>query len=487
MHALVHLGLHPAISILASMLVSRVSKDRKSIGYAANALSVLPLTKTAALWAGLPPTQKAAVLAEASSMMLRYLPSLMMKDSDQRFDYLLAASLPPEWNDEGMVQDTTKTLGWTSTGLKAIGGVLNLTGIYAPVGAVFSAAGEYIDPSLPAGSKSRPEERRTGYETTSARIAERQTVDNLLYDVDPEEIERLRGFFKRKEWKVVQKLLALSKLKTAGAAESSAESEEIEELYSPEAGSTYAQPSYYGGVPQLAQMTSVMPGYYPTALTPQLAMQMQTNPMAFAMWNAAQQAAASIPPQTGTGFYPGSQRDCGCKHDSVTLLTHRALKNDWYSARRSEFAGPAAKLLTEDIITNTYRRLKRQRAGEENDFDAGGCSVCDYGRSFNPTMHDGEPFYKSSWFEASFEDLGEGNYGVIDVNSKPFKLRINNNAPQPRQVVSFAHETLHALNYMLKLGMSHEQLHDFAFILVSEVFPGIAALETAQAAHLRYQ
>jgi hypothetical protein len=40
---------------------------------------------------------------------------------------------------------------------------------------------------------------------------------------------------------------------------------------------------------------------------------------------------------------------------------------------------------------------------------------------------------------------------------------------------------------MLKLGMSHEQLHDFAFILVSEVFPGIAALETAQAAHLRYQ
>jgi hypothetical protein len=94
-------------------------------------------------------------------------------------------------------------------------------------------------------------------------------------------------------------------------------------------------------------------------------------------------------------------------------------------------------------------------------------------------FHDEEPFFESSWFRARLADLPNGLFGRVNMSRRPFDVEINRNVPQPRAEVAFAHESLHTLNEMLKWGLTHEQIHDGAFLLVSEVLPGLNAFNHA--------
>jgi len=74
-------------------------------------------------------------------------------------------------------------------------------------------------------------------------------------------------------------------------------------------------------------------------------------------------------------------------------------------------------------------------------------------------------------------DLPSKVYGQINVSQMPYRIQINRNMVDSRAKVSFVHETLHAITELLKLGLSHEQLHALSIFITSEVLPGYLALE----------
>jgi hypothetical protein len=103
------------------------------------------------------------------------------------------------------------------------------------------------------------------------------------------------------------------------------------------------------------------------------------------------------------------------------------------------------------------------------------CSKCAADIKF-----DEERFYESSWFKAALADLptGEGRtlFGQVDMSRRPFDVKINNKLELPRAQIAFAHEALHTLDETMKWGLTHEQIHDAAVMLVGEVLPGLNAM-----------
>jgi len=85
-------------------------------------------------------------------------------------------------------------------------------------------------------------------------------------------------------------------------------------------------------------------------------------------------------------------------------------------------------------------------------------------------------FYRSSMLVARLSDLPSGVYGQIRVGEMPYTIDINRNSVDSRAKVSFVHETLHGITELLKLGLSHDQLHALSVFITSEVLPGYLAL-----------
>jgi len=85
-------------------------------------------------------------------------------------------------------------------------------------------------------------------------------------------------------------------------------------------------------------------------------------------------------------------------------------------------------------------------------------------------------FYRSGMLVARLSDLPSGVYGQIRVGELPYTIDINRNSVDSRAKVSFVHETLHGITELLKLGLSHDQLHALSVFITSEVLPGYLAL-----------
>lgn len=86
-------------------------------------------------------------------------------------------------------------------------------------------------------------------------------------------------------------------------------------------------------------------------------------------------------------------------------------------------------------------------------------------------------FYRSGMLIGELCDLPGKVYGQIRIDHMPYRIQINRNMVDSRAKVSFVHETLHAITELLKLGLSHEQLHSLSVFITSEVLPGYLALE----------
>ena len=85
--------------------------------------------------------------------------------------------------------------------------------------------------------------------------------------------------------------------------------------------------------------------------------------------------------------------------------------------------------------------------------------------------------YSSPTFEVVSKPLPNGVYGETYINEFPFKVHINSNQPKSRAQLGLVHETVHVAEKLLKLNMSHDQVHSLAAFLVTEVLPSVAAFE----------
>jgi hypothetical protein len=160
-------------------------------------------------------------------------------------------------------------------------------------------------------------------------------------------------------------------------------------------------------------------------------------------------------------------------HDGRDL---RRRLNDYY-----RWAKATGSPTPEDVLADVVYNTVREDCGcchDEHDYDCNCCAKDNaYDAAFNqPGRLPAGPFFSSSWVDAKLGDLPEGTYGMVDTGKRPFQVTINRNVDLPRAQVSFAHEMLHVMNDLHKLGLPHDQLHNAAVMLVGEVLPGLVEL-----------
>jgi len=152
--------------------------------------------------------------------------------------------------------------------------------------------------------------------------------------------------------------------------------------------------------------------------------------------------------------------------------------------RYRDWANTTGHLHPEDVLVDIVLNTEHEDCGcckDTHDYD---CTCCQH-----KDQHDAAfgvsgrlpagPFFNSSWVDAKLGDLPEGTFGMVDTGKRPFAVTINRNVELPRAQVSFAHEMLHVMNDLHKLGLPHDQLHNAAVMLVGEVLPGLNALTAA--------
>jgi hypothetical protein len=85
--------------------------------------------------------------------------------------------------------------------------------------------------------------------------------------------------------------------------------------------------------------------------------------------------------------------------------------------------------------------------------------------------------YQGSAFSVDVGDLPNGVYGEVDLSSRPFRMVINRRVMKPRALISFAHESMHIMDALYKLNLTHEQVHALGVYLAQEVMPAYNALD----------
>jgi len=75
--------------------------------------------------------------------------------------------------------------------------------------------------------------------------------------------------------------------------------------------------------------------------------------------------------------------------------------------------------------------------------------------------------------------LPPGVFGETQLDTRPFVITLNPNVVKSRAEVSLAHELVHVLSELYKLDLTHEQIHDVAPFIVSEIVPTINAFNNA--------
>jgi len=84
--------------------------------------------------------------------------------------------------------------------------------------------------------------------------------------------------------------------------------------------------------------------------------------------------------------------------------------------------------------------------------------------------------YSGSNIKVVSGDLPPGVYGQVDLASRPFEITIARNITMPRALMSVAHEGVHLMDNIYKLGLSHERVHDLGVYLATEIIPAYNAL-----------
>lgn len=84
-------------------------------------------------------------------------------------------------------------------------------------------------------------------------------------------------------------------------------------------------------------------------------------------------------------------------------------------------------------------------------------------------------FYESRLLTAELVDMPQGSFGEIELKGMPFKLRVSSRSGSGRGAIAFAHELAHLFDKVLKLGLSHQQVHSLGVAWATEGFPAFQA------------
>jgi len=106
------------------------------------------------------------------------------------------------------------------------------------------------------------------------------------------------------------------------------------------------------------------------------------------------------------------------------------------------------------------------------------CSGCGARSSdFSGNLPIGE-FYRSNLLTARVSrDLGHNVFGEIRLSSLPFPIQVSGQTSDPRARIALAHEVVHAADRLLKIGMSHDQVHHMGVLMATEGLPLLKAYE----------
>jgi hypothetical protein len=484
--------------MLAEMTDGRVSRDQQDAGFATSLFGSIPFSKFRGWWESLPPQLKTIATSAMVRAAVQYLPVLFVDSQRDKRSLAKLTHLGEEMDTGLYYEDVYPMLSKLALGLEGLGEGLTLTGVYAPLGALLSTGGSVLGAhaAKKSGTLTKSGSSRARSTTSSERAANQPTegdkpVDPLLFDLlggskkkkrkqlekeeraqeylstafDPDDPETWKAFFKTNEMRTVAKVLNLAQLSVPETISSPESEEEVYEyLYPPQQNLSPMQGYYSPG------FANALVGMIPGANIGQL---------------------GSPAPYTMSQYAATFQRDCGCahsdKHTSIVIPGRIAVEKDqalanpmvWDAVAVATGGPTIAELLTDLVINSKPQSFTRPA----NLFDGfGHCTHCDgqLPHQSASMLYDGEePFYTSSWFRARFSPMASGEFGVINISDRPFEIRINPEAPLPRATVSLVHEMLHAMDYMMKLGLSHEQVHNVAFMLVGEVLPGITAMKQA--------
>jgi len=140
----------------------------------------------------------------------------------------------------------------------------------------------------------------------------------------------------------------------------------------------------------------------------------------------------------------------------------------------------AAGLSAPDVSYDEVEFVARSYAPRNPMPDVGGasCGGCDRGsRDFftDSSLGSGQ-LYASSNLRVALAPLGEGEHGMITLGRFPYEVTINSNQVRGRAELALAHEVVHFLEQMVKLEMTHEQVHHAAWLLLSEGYPAMRSL-----------
>lgn len=112
------------------------------------------------------------------------------------------------------------------------------------------------------------------------------------------------------------------------------------------------------------------------------------------------------------------------------------------------------------------------------------CDICKHDAAqmhrtdsvWNHSIRGQGEFYRSNMVTAHIDPrMPQGLHGEISFKDWPFRIRVNANQADGRALVSLMHEMGHMFDRMLKLGLSHDQVHGLGILMATEALPaGIA-------------
>lgn len=139
-----------------------------------------------------------------------------------------------------------------------------------------------------------------------------------------------------------------------------------------------------------------------------------------------------------------------------------------------EYVGSVDELSENDAIVRVYD-AQDEAAPRGNMCAHCGKALVRLG-DFTGRIKPGE-FFRSEHLVARVADEGLGYFGEIDIGSDPMRITIGNDIGEARGKIALSHELVHMLNRMLKLPLSHEQVHNMGVSLVREYLPVMRALD----------
>jgi len=178
--------------------------------------------------------------------------------------------------------------------------------------------------------------------------------------------------------------------------------------------------------------------------------------------------AAALREAVGVGYIPPREQEGAAGQEAWSRILARTW-DEWGWLLMVVAAIAAAGMLA----VGTVALVRDQRVAHDASCV---CDSCTGNAFFTADSRAADGFYVTPTVDVSMGTLPDGEYGRTYLDERPFKVVIAGNATDERQRLALVHELLHVYGEVHKLNITHEQLHSLSYFILSEVIPGLAAL-----------